>query len=130
MLILTSCSIVIFLLGSKVSNIKIKSYFSAADFTVKTIAAYCVISFFIRYIAGIAGSAAEMIFSGVDMSVGTEMMNYENPKTIAITGGLRLHRSSCYRRAYVSRLCYEKPIQSRSEIRNYYEFAAFRSYAR
>lgn len=45
MLILTSCSIVIFLLGSKVSNIKIKSYFSAADFTVKTIAAYCVISF-------------------------------------------------------------------------------------
>lgn len=85
MLILTSCSIVIFLLGSKVSNIKIKSYFSAADFNVKTIAAYCVISFFIRYIAGIAGSAAEMIFSGVDMSAGTEMMNYENPKTIAIT---------------------------------------------
>ena len=26
-----------------------------------------------------------MIFSGVDMSAGTEMMNYENPKTIAIT---------------------------------------------
>ena len=26
-----------------------------------------------------------MIFSGIDMSVGSEMMNYENPRTIAVT---------------------------------------------
>lgn len=85
MLILMSCSIIIFMIGSKVSNIKIKSYFSTAGFGIKTIAVYCIISFFIRYAAGIAGSAAEMIFSGIDMSVGSEMMNYENPRTIAVT---------------------------------------------
>ncbi|MGN1086343.1 MAG: lysostaphin resistance A-like protein, partial [Porcipelethomonas sp.] len=85
MLVLMTCSILVFLIGSKVSKIKIGSYFQTTDLTFKTIASYCVMSFFIRYVGGLAGTAFEMIFSGVDMSVGSEMMNYQNPKTIAVT---------------------------------------------
>lgn len=85
MLVLMTCSILVFLIGSKVSKIKIGSYFQTKDLTFMTIVSYCVISFFVRYVGGIAGTAFEMIFSGVDMTVGTEMMNYQNPKTIAVT---------------------------------------------
>ncbi|MCI7805124.1 MAG: CPBP family intramembrane metalloprotease, partial [Oscillospiraceae bacterium] len=59
--------------------------FQTKDLTFKTIVSYCIISFFIRYVGGFAGTAFEMIFNGVDMTVGTEMMNYQNPKTIAVT---------------------------------------------
>lgn len=85
MLVLMTCSILVFFIGSKVSKIKIGSYFQTTDLTFKTIASYCVMSFFIRYVGGLAGTTFEMIFSGVDMSVGSEMMNYQNPKTIAVT---------------------------------------------
>lgn len=85
MLVLMTCSILVFLIGSKVSKIPVGSYFQTRDLTFKTIASYCIISFFIRYVGGFAGTAFEMIFNGVDMTVGTEMMNYQNPKTIAVT---------------------------------------------
>lgn len=85
MLVLMTCSILVFFIGSKISKIKISSYFQTTDLTFKTIIAYCIISFFIRYVGGIAGTAFEMFFSGVDMSVGSEMMNYQSPKTIAVT---------------------------------------------
>lgn len=85
MLVLMTCSILVFLIGSKISKIRIGSYFQTTGLTFKMLVSYCVISFFIRYVGGLAGVAFEMIFSGADMSVGTEMMNYENPKTIAVT---------------------------------------------
>lgn len=85
MLVLMVCSIFIFIVGSKVSKIKISSYFNTSGLTFKAIAVYCIISFFIRYIGGFAGLGFEMIFNDVDMSVGTEMMNYQSPKTILLT---------------------------------------------
>lgn len=84
MLIISSCSILIFLIGSKVSKIRISSYFQASDLTLRSIVSYCIISFALRYAGGFIGAIFEFIFSGLDLSAGTELMNYQTPKAIAI----------------------------------------------
>ncbi len=84
MLVLGFLSIIIFLIGSKISGIKIESYFKTKNLTFRELLSYGIISFFIRYIGGIAGTAFGAVFSGADMSVGREMMNYKSPRTITV----------------------------------------------
>ncbi len=85
MIVLMACSIGIFLIGSKIANTKISSYFNTTGLTFKKIVIYFIISFFIRYVGNVVAILFEMIFSGVDMSVGSEIMSYQSTKTIVIT---------------------------------------------
>ncbi|MCM1227204.1 MAG: CPBP family intramembrane metalloprotease [Clostridium sp.] len=84
MLVLMTCSILVFLIGSKVTKIKLGSYFQTTGLTFGNIVSYLVISFFIRYVGGFAGVIFEMIFNGVDLSVGTQITSYQAPKTIIV----------------------------------------------
>lgn len=84
MLVLMTCSILVFLIGSKITKIKLGSYFQTDGLTFGTMISYFLMSFFIRYIGGIANVVFEFIFNGVDMSVGTEIISYSNTKTIAV----------------------------------------------
>lgn len=85
MLIMMTCNTLVFLIGSKLSKVKLSSYFQTSDLTIGTLLSYLVISFFIRYAGGIAGTVFKVIFEGADMTVGTEMMNYQYPKTVILT---------------------------------------------
>ncbi len=86
MIILLLCSTMTFLVGSKITKIEISSYFNnSKGITLKNIVSYCMMTFFIRYVGGFASMIFEAIFNGVDMTVGTQMTNYENKRTIIIT---------------------------------------------
>lgn len=84
MIVLMICNIAVFLIGSKITKIKLGSYFQTTGLKFSNIISYFVISFFIRYVGGFAGVIFEMIFNGVDLSVGTQITSYQAPKTIIV----------------------------------------------
>lgn len=86
MLVLLLCSTLAFVIGSSLTRVKISSYFeNSSGITFGKMVVYCLITFFIRYVGGFAGAVFEIIFNGVDMSVGTEMTSYQNTRTIIVT---------------------------------------------
>lgn len=86
MLVLMVCTPLAFLIGSKITKTKLGTYFNTSEgITFKAIAFYCMITFFIRYVGGFAGVMFELVFNGVDMTVGTELTTYQNLRTIAVT---------------------------------------------
>ena len=78
------CNLLAFFVGSKITKIKLSSYFKTTALTFKTIMIYCMISFFIRYAGGFAGVIFQ-IFTGADMTGADVILGYTDPKSIIIT---------------------------------------------
>lgn len=78
------CNLLAFFVGSKITRIKLSSYFKTKDLSFKAIVVYCTISFFIRYAGGFAGVIFQ-IFTGADMTGADAILEYTDIKTIIIT---------------------------------------------